>query len=49
MIGAGIVGLMCALEIQRAGMELVAIDAGPPRGRQAASYGNAGWGSIAAR
>lgn len=43
MIGAGIVGLMTALEIQRSGRHVVVIDAGEPGGRQAASYGNGAW------
>ncbi|MCA6120209.1 FAD-binding oxidoreductase [Bradyrhizobium sp. WSM 1738] len=43
VIGAGIVGLMTALEIQRTGRQVVVIDPGEPGGRQAASYGNAGW------
>lgn len=42
VIGAGIVGLMVALEIQRTGRHVVIIDPGEPGGRQAASYGNAG-------
>nr|GAJ37642.1 D-amino acid dehydrogenase small subunit [Bradyrhizobium sp. DOA9] len=40
--------MMSALEIQRAGVEVVIVDAGSPGGRQAASYGNAGWASNAA-
>lgn len=43
VIGAGIVGLMTALEIQRTGRRVVVVDPGEPGGRQAASYGNAGW------
>ncbi|MDA9481311.1 hypothetical protein XI07_04560 [Bradyrhizobium sp. CCBAU 11445] len=43
IIGAGIVGLMTALEIQRTGRQVIVIDPGEPGGRQAASYGNAAW------
>ncbi|KWV49483.1 hypothetical protein AS156_15980 [Bradyrhizobium macuxiense] len=48
VIGAGIVGLFAALEIQRTGRHVVILDPGDPGGRQAASYGNAGWVSPAA-
>lgn len=48
VIGAGIVGLMTALEIQRTGRQVIIIDPGEPGGRQAASYGNAGLISPAA-
>lgn len=50
VIGAGIVGLCAALEIQRAGHHVILIEPGDPGGRQAASYGNATWinpGAIA--
>lgn len=43
VIGAGIVGLMTALEVQRTGRQVVVIDPGEPGGRQAASYGNGAW------
>lgn len=43
VIGAGIVGLMSALEVQRTGRHVVVIDPGEPGGRQAASYGNGAW------
>lgn len=43
VIGAGIVGLCAALEIQRAGHHVLLIEPGEPGGRQAASYGNATW------
>mgnify|MGYP001765798793 CR=1 FL=1 len=43
VIGAGIVGLCAALEIQRAGHAVTLIEPDEPGGRQAASYGNAGW------
>ena len=42
-IGAGIVGLHDGPEIQRTGRRVVVVDPGEPGGRQAASYGNAGW------
>ncbi|WP_247521113.1 FAD-binding oxidoreductase [Bradyrhizobium sp. 190] len=48
VIGAGIVGLMTALEVQRTGRHVVVIDPGEPGGRQAASYGSAGWISTSA-
>ncbi|MCK1299696.1 FAD-binding oxidoreductase, partial [Bradyrhizobium sp. 24] len=38
VIGAGIVGLMTALEIQRTRRQVVIIDPAEPGGRQAASY-----------
>jgi D-amino-acid dehydrogenase len=50
VIGAGIVGLCAALEIQRAGHHVLLVEPGEPGGRQAASYGNATWinpGAIA--
>lgn len=43
IIGAGIIGLMTALEIQRSGHHVIIIDPGEPGGKQAASYGNAAW------
>lgn len=43
VIGGGIVGLMAALEIQRSGRSVLVVEPGEPGGRQAASYGNAGW------
>ena len=43
VIGAGIVGLCAALELQRSGHQVVIIEPGPPGGRQAASYGNGTW------
>ena len=43
IIGAGIVGLCAALELQRSGYQVVIIEPGPPGGRQAASYGNGTW------
>lgn len=48
VIGAGIVGLCTALEIQRSGHRVVLIEPGEPGGRQAASYGNATWINPAA-
>jgi len=50
VIGAGIVGLCTALEIQRTGHHVLLVEPGEPGGRQAASYGNATWinpGAIA--
>lgn len=50
VIGAGIVGLCAALEIQRAGHAVLLVEPDAAGGRQAASYGNAGWinpGAIA--
>ena len=43
VIGAGIVGLCAALEIQRRGHRVVIVDAGEAGGLQAASYGNGTW------
>ena len=43
VIGAGIVGLTAALEILRAGHEVLIIEPAEPGGRQAASYGNGAW------
>lgn len=43
VIGAGIVGLMTALEVQRTGRKVLVVEPGEPGGRHAASYGNAGW------
>lgn len=49
IIGAGIVGLCAALEVQRDGHDAVIIEPEEAGGRQAASYGNGTWlnpGSI---
>ncbi len=43
VIGAGIVGLCTALEIQRDGHDVVIVEPDEPGGRQAASYGNGTW------
>src|ERR1700759_5650812 len=43
VIGAGIVGAACALELQRDGHEITLVDPGKPGGEQAASYGNGCW------
>ena len=48
VIGAGVVGLCAALEIQARGHQVALIEPGEPGGRQAASYGNAGWINPAA-
>ncbi|MBX6746469.1 MAG: FAD-dependent oxidoreductase, partial [Acetobacteraceae bacterium] len=43
VIGAGIVGVCSALELQRDGHRVTILDPGPPGGEQAASYGNGCW------
>lgn len=43
VIGAGIVGACCALELVRDGHRVTIVDAGEPGGRQAASYGHGCW------
>lgn len=43
VIGAGAVGVACALEALRAGRPVTLLDPQTPGGPQAASYGNAGW------
>ncbi|WP_332698531.1 NAD(P)/FAD-dependent oxidoreductase [Bosea sp. (in: a-proteobacteria)] len=43
VIGAGIVGLAAALEIQRSGHHVILIEPDEPGGRQSASYGNGCW------
>ena len=43
VIGAGIVGVACALELLRDGHRVTLIDPGEPGGEQAASYGNGAW------
>lgn len=43
IIGAGVIGIMCAIESLRAGLQVTLLDPGPIAGEQAASYGNAGW------
>jgi len=47
VVGAGIVGVCCAILLRRQGAEVTIIDAGAPGGTQAASYGNGGWLSPA--
>jgi len=47
VIGAGIVGLCAALEVQRDGNDVVIIEPDKVGGRQAASYGNGTWLSPA--
>jgi len=43
VIGAGIVGAACALELIRDGRQVTLIEPGEPGGEQAASYGNGAW------
>ncbi|MGU3401199.1 NAD(P)/FAD-dependent oxidoreductase [Brucellaceae bacterium D45D] len=43
IIGAGAVGIVCALELLRGGYKVTVIEPGRSGGKQAASYGNAGW------
>lgn len=43
MIGAGIVGAACAIELLRGGHQVTIIEPGDPGGEQAASYGNGAW------
>ena len=43
VIGAGIVGAACALELRRDGHRVTLIEPGVPGGDQAASYGNGAW------
>lgn len=47
VIGAGIIGACCALELVRDGHAVTLIDPGVPGGEQAASYGNGAWISPA--
>lgn len=47
IIGSGIVGACCALELARAGHAVTLIDSGDPAGRQSASYGHGCWISPA--
>jgi D-amino-acid dehydrogenase len=43
VIGAGIVGAVSAVELQRDGHAVTIVEPGPPGGEQAASYGNGCW------
>ncbi len=43
MVGAGIAGVCCAIELLRDGYRVTLIDSGPPGGEQAASFGNGAW------
>lgn len=43
IIGAGAVGAATAVQALNAGLRVTLIEPGEPGGRQAASYGNAGW------
>jgi D-amino-acid dehydrogenase len=47
VIGAGIVGAACALELLRDGQRVTLVEPGDPGGEQAASYGNGCWLSPA--
>lgn len=47
VIGAGIIGVSCALELVRDGHQVTLIDPGPAGGRQSASYGHGCWISPA--
>ena len=43
VIGAGIVGAACAVELLRDGHQVTILEPGNPGGEQAASYGNGAW------
>jgi D-amino-acid dehydrogenase len=43
VIGAGIIGVLSALEIQARGHSVILVDSGPAGGAQSASYGNGAW------
>lgn len=47
VIGAGIVGACCAIELLRNGHRVTIVEPGSPGGEQAASYGNGAWLSPA--
>lgn len=47
MLGAGIVGVCCALSLARAGHAVDLVEAAEPGGPQSASHGNGGWISPA--
>lgn len=47
VVGAGIVGACCALELLARGHRVTLLDPGPPGGEQAASFGNGAWISPA--
>lgn len=47
VVGAGIVGVSCALELLRDGCEVTLLEAGEPGGQQATSFGNGAWLSPA--
>lgn len=47
VIGAGIVGVCCALELLQDGWRVTLLEPGEPGGEQAASYGNGAWLSPA--
>ncbi|GKS84636.1 FAD-dependent oxidoreductase [Acidovorax sp. SUPP1855] len=43
VIGAGIVGTVCAIEMLRSGRQVTLLNPHAPAGEEATSYGNAGW------
>ena len=43
VIGAGVVGAACAIELLRDGFQVTVVEPGDPGGEQAASYGNGAW------
>lgn len=47
VVGAGIVGVCCALALARSGWRVDLLDGGPAGGEQSASHGNGGWISPA--
>jgi D-amino-acid dehydrogenase len=47
VIGAGVVGACCAIELLRDGHQVTILEPGPPGGAQAASFGNGAWISPA--
>lgn len=47
VVGAGIIGVSCAIELQRDGCEVTLLEPGEPGGEQATSFGNGAWLSPA--
>ncbi len=43
VIGGGIVGACCAIELLQAGQDVILLEAAAPGGEQAASFGNGAW------